>query len=123
MAVPVKVCRRPINRENNNSRASFHGGTGGTQVRPQGSDAAAWREPTASRMSTQVQHEQKFQSNRGQFANTNHGQPAKPAISRPLRADRNVKPTTRVKVTAGTSKSILDKAAPLARTPIGHFPI
>jgi hypothetical protein len=45
-------------------------------------------------MSTQVQHEQKFQSNRGQFANTNHGQPAKPAISRPIRADHNVKPTT-----------------------------
>ncbi|MDR3773902.1 MAG: YXWGXW repeat-containing protein [Terracidiphilus sp.] len=92
--------REPYNREssireNNNSRASFHGGTGGTQVRPQASDAAAWREPTASRMSTQVQHEQRFQSNRGQFANTNHGQPAKPAVSRPIRADRNVQPTTR----------------------------
>ncbi|MGP8253566.1 MAG: hypothetical protein ACLQHF_16165 [Terracidiphilus sp.] len=88
------VNREPYNRESNSTRASFHGGTAGTQARPQASDAAAWREPTAPRMSTQVQHEQKFQSNRGQFANTNHGQPAKPAISRPIRADRNVKPTT-----------------------------
>jgi len=30
----------------------------------------------------------------GQFANTNHGQPAKPAVGRPIRADHNVKPTT-----------------------------
>ncbi|MGD0913714.1 MAG: hypothetical protein ABR928_17600 [Terracidiphilus sp.] len=87
--------RESPNRENNNSRASFHGGTGGTQFRPQASEAAAWREPTAARMNTQVQHEQRFQSNRGQFANTNHGQPARPSISRPIQADRNVKPTTR----------------------------
>ncbi len=82
------------NRENNNNaRPSFRGGQGGVQVRPQASDAAAWHEPTAPRMNTQVEHEQRFQSNRGQFANTNHGQPAKPAISRPIPADRNVKPT------------------------------
>ena len=87
--------RESSNRQNNSPRASFHGGTSGIQARPQASEAAAWREPTAARMSTQVQHEQKFQSNRGQFANTNHGQPAKPAVSRPIRADRNVQPTTR----------------------------
>lgn len=79
----------------NNSRPSFHGGQGGTQVRPQPSDAAAWREPTAPRMSTQVQHAQNFQSNRGQFANTNHGQPSRTAVSKPLPADRNVKPAPR----------------------------
>ena len=86
---------RSDNRNNyNNSRPSFHGGQGGVQFRPQPSDAAAFREPTAPRMNTQVQHEQKFQSSRGQFASTNHGQPARPAISRPIPADRNVMPTT-----------------------------
>ncbi len=82
------------NSNNNGSRPSFHGGQGGVQAHPQPSDAAAFHEPTAPRMNTQVQHEQKFQSNRGQFANTNRGQPAKPAISRPIPADHNVKPTT-----------------------------
>jgi hypothetical protein len=87
--------REISSRVTSNSRTSFHGGTGGTQVRPQASEAAAWREPTAPRMNTQVQHEQKYQSNRGQLASRNQGQPAKPAISRPIQADRNVKPTTR----------------------------
>jgi hypothetical protein len=86
---------RNDNRNNNsNSRPSFRGGQGGVQFRPQSSDAAAFREPTAPRMNTQVQHEQKYQSNRGQFANTNQGRPARPAISRPIPADRNVRPTT-----------------------------
>jgi hypothetical protein len=86
--------REAFNRESNNARPSFHGGTGGTQVRPRPSEAAAWREPTAPRMNTQVQHAQRYQSSPGQFANTNHGQPARPTVSRPIRADRNVQPTT-----------------------------
>jgi len=79
---------------NNNARPSFRGGQGGVQARPQASDAAAWREPTAPRMNTQVQHAQKFQSNPGQLANTNHGRPAQTAISKPIPADRSVKAPT-----------------------------
>jgi hypothetical protein len=76
------------------SRTSFNGGSRGVQVRPQPSEVAASREPTAPRMSTQVQHAQSYSSARGQLATQNHGRPATPAISRPLRADRNVTPTT-----------------------------
>ena len=83
------------NRTNYNSRPSFHGGEGGVEARPRPSEAAAWHEPTAPRMSSQVRHEQNYQSNRGQFANQNHGQPARPVINKPLRADRNVQPQQR----------------------------
>jgi hypothetical protein len=83
------------NRSFNNNRASYHGGPGGVQARPRPSEAAAWREPTAPRMSSQVQHAQSYQSNRGQYANTNHGRPASPAVSKPLQADRNVRPQPR----------------------------
>jgi hypothetical protein len=80
------------NRAGNNLRTSYRGGAGGVQARPRPSEAAAWREPTAPRMSSQVQHARSFQSNRGQLANTNHGRPTTPAVSRPIPADRNVKP-------------------------------
>ena len=72
-------------------RASFRGGAG-VQARPGPSEAAAWREPYAPRMNTQVQHEQNFSNVHGQFANENHGRPASPAISRPIPADHNVHP-------------------------------
>ncbi|MGA7340617.1 MAG: hypothetical protein WBE72_12990 [Terracidiphilus sp.] len=80
------------NRIVNGARYSFHGGAG-VQVRPRPSEAAAWHEPYAPRMSTQVQHAQSYAQVRGQFAAQNHGKPATPAISRPIRADRNVRPT------------------------------
>lgn len=79
----------------NNSRPSFRGGQGGVQARPQPSEAAAWREPTAPRMSSQEQHAQSYQSNRGQFASENHGRPASPAVNKPLPADHNVRPQQR----------------------------
>jgi hypothetical protein len=75
--------------------ASYHGGPGGVQVHPQASEAQAWHEPTAPRMSTQVQHAQSYQNNRGQYAARNNGQPRTPAISHPLPADRNVQPAMR----------------------------
>jgi hypothetical protein len=82
-------------RGNYDSHASFRGGPGGIQSHPQPSEGAAWHEPTAPRMSTQVQHAQTYQSNRGQFANANHGRPTTPAVSRPVPADHNVTPTVR----------------------------
>lgn len=82
-------------RGNSNPRTSYRGGMGGVQARPQPSEGAAWHEPTAPRMTSQVQHAQSYQSNRGQFAATNHGRPATPAVSKPLPADRNVKPQVR----------------------------
>jgi hypothetical protein len=72
---------------------SFNGGARGVQAQPRPAEAAAAREPYAPRMSTQVQHAQSYASNRGQLASQNHGRPATPAVSRPLTADRNVRPT------------------------------
>ena len=82
-------------RVGNAARTSYRGGPGGVEARPRPSDAAAWREPTAPRMSSQTQHAQQYGAVRGQYANENHGRPPSPAISRPLPADRNVKPAPR----------------------------
>jgi len=82
------------NRARGVPRTSFNGGSHGVQARPRPSEVAARREPTAPRMSTQVQHARSYSTNRGQLASQNHGKPATPAISRPVPADRNVRPTT-----------------------------
>jgi len=82
-------------RVQNVPRASYRGGPGGVQAQPRASEGAAWHEPTAPRMSSQTQHMQNYSNVRGQYANENHGRPASPAISRPLPADRNVKPAQR----------------------------
>ncbi len=76
------------NRNDNNPRPSYRGGAG-VQYHPQPSEGAAAHEPTAPRMNTQVQHEQNYGGMRGQYANQNHGQPATPAVSRPIPADHN----------------------------------
>jgi hypothetical protein len=73
-------------------RPSFNGGSHGVQARPRPSEVTAYREPTAPRMSTQVQHAQSYSKAPGQLASQNHGRPATPAISRPVAADRNVRP-------------------------------
>jgi hypothetical protein len=77
---------------NNAGRPSYRGGPSGVQARPQASEGAAWREPYAPRMNTQVQHEQSYANVRGQYASENHGRPATPAISHPLPADHGVQP-------------------------------
>jgi hypothetical protein len=79
------------NNFNNNERPSYRGGQG-VQAHPQPQEGAAWREPYAPRMNTQVQHAQNFSQMRGQYANQNHGRPETPAVSRPLQADRGVQP-------------------------------
>jgi hypothetical protein len=85
---------RPHRAWASRTRASFNGGSRGVQARPWPSEAAAWHEPTAPRMSTPVQHAQSYSKTRGQLATQNRGRAATPAISRPIAADRNVRPTT-----------------------------
>jgi WXXGXW repeat (2 copies) len=84
-----------VNVARGNPRASYRGGTGGVQARPRPSDAAAWHEPTAPRMNSQVQHAQSYSKVQGQYAAQNHGRPAQPAVRQPLRADHNVQPQSR----------------------------
>lgn len=78
------------NRET--SHVSYNGGRGGIQARPRPQEMAARREPSAPKMQTQVRYQQSYRSNREQFATVNHGRPANTAVSRPLPADRNVRP-------------------------------
>lgn len=87
----------------NASRQSYRGGSAGVRATPRPSEGAAWHEPTAPRMSTQVQHAQSYQSNRGQYYSVNHGKPASPAISHPIPADRNVHPTPRAQNQGGSN--------------------
>jgi hypothetical protein len=75
-------------------RASFRGPSG-VQAQPRPSEGAAYREPYAPRMNTQVQHEQHYAAVPGQAAAQNHGRPATPAVSRPIPADHNVHPQSR----------------------------
>jgi len=82
-------------RVNNAIRPSYRGGPNGVQVQPRASEGAAYREPTAPHMTTQVQHAQNYSMVRGQYATENHGKPATAAESRPLRAEPNVKPQVR----------------------------
>jgi hypothetical protein len=89
------VNRTVVNREVNNVRPSYRGGPGGVQAHPQPAERAAYNEPYAPRMSTQVQHAENYAAVRGQYASENHGKPPSPAISRPLPADHNVQPQPR----------------------------
>jgi len=73
------------------NRPSYRGPYG-VQAHPQPQEGAAWREPYAPRMNTQVQHEQNYSAMRGQYADQNHGRPPSPSVGRPLPADRDVHP-------------------------------
>jgi hypothetical protein len=78
----------------NGGRTSYRGGPNGVQSQPRASEGNAYREPTAPRMSTQVQHEQNYSTQRGQYASPN-SRPATTAETRPLHADAHVTPQVR----------------------------
>jgi hypothetical protein len=84
-----------VNRTVNVTHVSFNGGAGGVHVRPAPPEIAARREPVASRMTTQIQHEQTARADHGQFVAQNHGRPANLAAAHPIEADHNVKPAPR----------------------------
>jgi len=87
---------------------SFNGGPGGVAVRPRPAEVAAFREPHAPPMSTQVQVQQAASTNRAQFVSENHGRPATPVMEKPVNADREVRPVA--------------APAPRAMTPEQHAP-
>lgn len=72
----------------NQARVSFNGGPGGIMVRPRPAELAAWREPHATPMRTQLAKEHAASLNRAQFYNTNHGRPESAAVREPIAADR-----------------------------------
>ncbi|MDR3799018.1 MAG: hypothetical protein P4K93_12735 [Terracidiphilus sp.] len=82
-------------RDNNGGRPSYRGGPNGVQAQPRPSEGNAYREPTAPRMNTQMQHEQNYSTQRGQYAAPNNNRPATTSESRPLHADPHVQPQQR----------------------------
>jgi hypothetical protein len=90
---------------NNGGRPSYRGGPNGVQSQPRPSEGNAYREPTAPRMSTQVQHAQNYSTQRGQYESENHGRPATTAETRPLHADPHVTPQVRSSGGGGRSGS------------------
>ena len=81
-----------VNRETVVNRTSYNGGSGGIQVRPRQQEVVARQEPYAPRMNSQVQHAESFRNDRNQYVSVNHGQPARPVVTEPIRADQNVHP-------------------------------
>jgi hypothetical protein len=75
----------------NNTRVSYNGGSGGVQVRPRPTEIAALHEGRVAPMAQQTQLIQQARSNRQNFARVDHGRPAQPVASQPLRADANVR--------------------------------
>jgi len=82
-------------RNNNGGRPSYRGGPNGVQSQPRPSEGNAYHEPTAPRMNTQMQHEQNYSTQRGQYAAPNNNRPATTSESRPLHADPHVQPQQR----------------------------
>ncbi len=76
-------------------RPSYRGGPNGVHANPRPAEGAAWREPTAPRMNTQVVHQQSFSQVRGQYASENHGRPPTASVPHGIPADRGVHPEAR----------------------------
>jgi hypothetical protein len=89
---------------NGGARQSYRGGPNGVQSQPRSSEGNAYREPTAPRMNTQVQHEQNYSTQRGQYASPNN-RPATTAETRPLHADPHVTPQVRSSGGGGGGRS------------------
>ena len=75
-------------RMDNGMRPSYRGGPNGVVSRPRPQEGTAYREPTAPRMNTQVQHEQNYGAQRGQYASENHGGYAGGIASAACRTER-----------------------------------
>ena len=105
------------NRETVVSRPSYNGGNGGVAVRPRPQEVVARQEPYAPRMNTQTQHAESFRTDRQQFVTVNHGQPAHPAITRPIEADPGVHP---MPPQARTSEPNRARGVPAPRTTGGR---
>jgi len=74
------------------TRVSFNGGSGGIAIRPRPAELAAWREPHAPPMTTQVQVDHSARTDRAQFIAVNHGHPATAVFVKPVQADHDVRP-------------------------------
>jgi hypothetical protein len=68
---------------NNLTRVSFNGGTGGTTVRPTPEEEAAAHEQHVAAIPAQLQHERTAGANKELLASENHGRPSIAATAKP----------------------------------------
>jgi hypothetical protein len=90
------VYNRTVVVNNTYNRVSYNGGSGGINYRPRPAEIAAIHEQHAPPMTAQVQHVQQARADKANFASVNHGRPAAPVVTRPLTADRNIRPPAHV---------------------------
>jgi hypothetical protein len=74
------------------TNVSYNGGPGGVQYRPHPSELVAIHEQHNPPMAAQVQMVREAQANRNNFATVNRGRPEVLVASRPVAADRGVRP-------------------------------
>jgi hypothetical protein len=86
------VYDRRVENYTRDNRVSYNGGPQGVQARPTPAEVAAYRAPHAPPMASQVQLAKASASNRAQFASVNHGKPATMVSSKPIPAQRGIKP-------------------------------
>ena len=79
----TNVYNQTVVVNNNITRVSFNGGTGGTAARPTPEEEAAAHEPHVAATPVQAQHQQLASTNRALLASENHGKPAIAATSKP----------------------------------------
>jgi len=110
-----------VNRTTATNRASYNGGPNGVHARPQPRELAAVREPRAPVMATQLQHREAARVDHPQYAAANHGVPERPALERPVEADRDVHPAPRPVPHAEARPEARPQARPAAK-PEEHRP-
>ena len=115
----TNVYNKTVIVNNNATRASFNGGTGGTAARPTPGEQAASREQHVAATPLQTQHQHAASTNRALLASVNHGSPAIAATSKPGAFEgKGVVPA---KPGTGTAPATLAKpnAAPTTVAPAG----
>jgi hypothetical protein len=79
-------------RAANNTRISYNGGRGGVRIRPRPAEVVAMHEQHNAPLAPQRQLALQARNNHQNFARVDHGRPAQPVVTQPLRAENNVRP-------------------------------
>jgi hypothetical protein len=79
----TNVYNQTVVVNNNVTRVSFNGGTGGTAAQPTPQEQAVAQEQHVPPTTAQTQHQQTASTNRALLASENHGKPAIAATSKP----------------------------------------
>ena len=134
----TSVYNKTVTINNNETRASFNGGAGGTTAQPTPQEQAAARQPHVAATPLQTQHEHAASTNKALLASVNHGNPTIAATSKPgqfegkgvvpakagnavVPAATQLKPSATQPATAPAGAAALEKNRPItnARPAVG----